>query len=287
MKLSHLIILNYLFFDNLNAVRSKNISHKEDDCGASELAIKKLQELKKFELDILKDFIKKDTDHTDMYKRYHCISSDFLKHTKEDDKKKDNYINKQNQTDIENSYNYVINNKNEKNSFINKIISFVGMWNYKKYGNNIQESKNKLNIYNNNNNNNKTSNELLYNKEDYTNHIPTNENPNSYMQLSAFNLTKKSMFLGGKDNASQNFEVGNYGSFYMIFGARNTDYPWACSCDPLQLEEYKEKKRSYVLCSNQLDMSIQNSDLFCNPKNGAHYYYFSYFILFLLFITYI
>ncbi|KOB87890.1 hypothetical protein PFDG_04325 [Plasmodium falciparum Dd2] len=217
MKLSHLIILNYLFFDNLNGVRSNNISHKEDDCGASELAIKKLQELKKFELDILKDFIKKDTDHTDMYKRYHCISSDFLKNTKQEDKK----------------------------------------------------------------------NELLYNKEDYTNHIPTNENPNSYMQLSAFNLTKKSMFLGGKDNASQNFEVGNYGSFYMIFGARNTDYPWACSCDTLQLEEYKEKKRSYVLCSNQLDMSIQNSDLFCNPKNGAHYYYLSYFILFFLFITYI
>ncbi|SOV19184.1 conserved Plasmodium membrane protein, unknown function [Plasmodium sp. gorilla clade G2] len=284
MKLSHLIILNYLFFDNLNGIRSKNISHKEDDCGASELAIQKLQELKKFELDILKDFIKKDTDHTDMYKRYHCISSDFLKNPIKQDKKKDNYINKQEKTDIDNSYNYVSNNKNEKTSFINKIISFVGMWNYKKYVNDIKEPKNeKINIYNNN----KTSKEILYNKKDQTNHIPTNENPNSYMQLSAFNLTKKSMFLGGKDNASQNFEVGNYGSFYMIFGARNTDYPWACSCDPLQLEEYKEKKRSYVLCSNQLDMSIQNSDLFCNPKNGAQYYYLSYFILFLLFITYI
>ncbi|SOV19120.1 conserved Plasmodium membrane protein, unknown function [Plasmodium gaboni] len=284
MKLSHLIILNYLFFDNLNGVRSKNISHKEDDCGASELAIKKLQELKKFELDILKDFIKKDTDHTDMYKRYHCISSDFLKNPIKEDKKKDNYINKQDKTDIDNSPNYVNNNKNEKTSFINEIISFVGMWNYKKYVNDIQEPKNeKINIYNNN----KTAKELLYNKEDHTNHIPTNENPNSYMQLSGFILSKKSMFLGGKDNASQNFEVGNYGSFYMIFGARNTDYPWACSCDPLQLEEYKEKKRSYVLCSNQLDMSIQNSDLFCNPKNGAQYFYLSYFILFLLFITYI
>ncbi|KAI4835683.1 hypothetical protein MKS88_004896 [Plasmodium brasilianum] len=302
MKLN-LLILNYLIFGNkisesncakcnLKGVQNRIIPHSEGvqrfhEIGVSEQAIKKLKEMKKLELEILKDFIKKDTDHVEMYKKFHCIASDFVSYDKKEAIEPPNNV-----TNKNNKQNEPISNDKPKKSesFIDKITSFVGIFNYnnmnKIYSDQIKsmqqdKKQNTANddLYNNNSNGNYNEN----NNEGME--IAKNQNTNSYMQLNSFISSKENMFLGGKDNSSEHYEVGNLGSFYMIFGARNTDYPWACTCDPLQLIEYKEKKRKYVLCSNQVDMSIQNADLFCNPKNASYFLYLSYIFTFLIIIV--
>ncbi|SCP06087.1 conserved Plasmodium protein, unknown function [Plasmodium ovale] len=270
-----LLMLNCLIIGNLKKVQSRSVLNNEGEIGASEEAIKKLKEIKKLELDILNDFMKKDTDNADIYKKYHCIASDYISPIK---KEKTKLHSKTEQSKIEKEPDS--NDKDAKSeSFIDRITSFIGIFNHSKvnmkHSDKPEEVPAKMK---------KDTTNGLHKEEN--SEIAKNEKGNSYMQLSSFNLVKKNMFFGGKDNSSEHFEVGNLGSFYMIFGARNTDYPWACTCDPLQLIDYKEKKRRYVLCSNQVDMSIQNADLFCNPKNSSHHFYLSYIVLFLIIIIY-
>ncbi|EUD66477.1 hypothetical protein C922_03111 [Plasmodium inui San Antonio 1] len=283
MKL-YLLLLNCLIFGNLRGAQSRNIPYKEDAGGVSEEAIKKLKEIKKLELDILKDIVKQDPTHEDIYKKYHCIASDYISHVPKGSNPKETNPNndpKENKTEEHN-----LEKKEEKSekSFIEKIVSFVSIFRYDNvsriYSENVQRSFPTPRDETDNGNN---ADDAIY-KEDKT-EIGKQKNSSSYVQLSALSLMKRNMFLGGKDKSSEHFEVGNLGSFYMIFGARNTDYPWACTCDPLQLIDYKEKKRNYVLCSNQVDMSIQNADLFCNPKNSSGYFYLSYIFMFLIVIV--
>ncbi|GAB68370.1 hypothetical protein PCYB_132450 [Plasmodium cynomolgi strain B] len=115
MKLN-LLLLNCLIFDA---------------GGVSEEAIKKLKEIKKLELDILKDFVKQDTTHADLYKKYHCIASDYIsvdpkkgRSPKETDA---NNHPKKNKTEEQN-----LEEKGEKSkkSFIQKIVSFVSIFSY-------------------------------------------------------------------------------------------------------------------------------------------------------------
>ncbi|GAW82892.1 hypothetical protein, conserved [Plasmodium gonderi] len=286
----YLLLLNCLIFGNLRGSQSRSTINNEDTIGVSEEAIKKLKEIKKLELDILNDFVKKDTTHADIYKRYHCIASDYISYDSKSTTEFQKNSNTRNgkSSDVPRDIKTNEQNLNEKGenskSFVEKIMSFVGIFNYNNVSNIFSEQDQKIHqrikIDGDGNGSEST------NKEEKKAEITKNKNPNSYMQLSSsLSLTKRNMFLGGKENSSEHFEVGNLGSFYMIFGARNTDYPWACTCDPLQLIDYKEKKRNYVLCSNQVDMSIQNSDLFCNPKNSSRYFYLSYIFMFLIVIV--
>ncbi|KJP89007.1 hypothetical protein AK88_01299 [Plasmodium fragile] len=281
MKL-YLLLLNCLIFGNLRGAQSRNTPYKEDSGGASEEAIKKLQEIKKLELDILKDFVKQDTTHSDIYKRYHCIASDYISSDPKGSSPKETTPNSEAEKYKTEGQNLTKKEEKSKKSFLEKIVSFVSIFSYDNISNFYSENIQKSFTSGRDHDDNENGDDAIY-KEDKS-EIGKKQNTNSYVQLSALNLIKKNMFLGGKDNSSEHFEVGNLGSFYMIFGARNTDYPWACSCDPLQLKDYKEKKRNYVLCSNQVDMSIQNADLFCNPKNSSGYFYLSYIFMFLIVI---
>ncbi|ANQ06389.1 Uncharacterized protein PCOAH_00007920 [Plasmodium coatneyi] len=282
MKL-YLLLLNCLIFGNLRGAQSRNTPYKEDAGGVSEEAIKKLKEIKKLELDILKDFVKQDTTHSDMYKRYHCIASDFISGDPKRSSPKGRTPNNHPEENKTEEKNLAKEGEKSEKSFIEKIISFVSIFRYDNVSNIYSEYVQKSFPTERDHADDANGHDAIY-KEEKT-EIGKKQNSSSYVQLSGLHLMKKNMFLGGKDNSSEHFEVGNLGSFYMIFGARNTDYPWACSCDPLQLIDYKEKKRNYVLCSNQVDMSIQNADLFCNPKNSSGYFYLSYVFMFLVVIV--
>ncbi|CXI50540.1 conserved Plasmodium protein, unknown function [Plasmodium berghei] len=272
---AYIFIINCLILGNLKNVQSTNDSNNKNNIGVSEEALSKLMKIKKLELDILKDFVKKDTGHSDIYKKFHCISSDYISFDKKEGK--DGQANKGESA-----------NKSEQetkgSSFIDKITSFIGIFNYNKINNIYSEKIHRM--HNNIKEENNVPNEDASNKSEFIeNHeITKNEKPNSYMELSTEESSSKALFPLRKEKPNENYKVGNLGSFYMIFGASNIDYPWACTCDPLQLIEYKEKKRNYVLCSNQVDMSIQNSDLYCNPKNSSHYFYLSYILILIIII---
>lgn len=282
MKL-YLLLLNCLIFGNLRGAQSRNTPYKEDAGGVSEEAIRKLKEIKKLELDILKDFMKQDTTHSDMYKRYHCIASDYISDNLKGSNPKETIPNNLSEENKREGQKLAKGGEKSGKSFIEKIVSFVSIFRYDNVSNIYSEYVQKSFPKERESADNGNGGDAIY-KEEKTD-IGKKQNSSSYVQLSGLSLMKKNMFLGGKDNSSEHFEVGNLGSFYMIFGARNTDYPWACSCDPLQLIDYKEKKRNYVLCSNQVDMSIQNADLFCNPKNSSGYFYLSYIFMFLIVIV--
>ncbi|SCM03990.1 conserved Plasmodium protein, unknown function [Plasmodium chabaudi chabaudi] len=276
-----LFIINCLILGNLKNVQGINDSNDSSDSnnknniGVSKEALSKLTEMKKLELDLLKDFVKKDTEHSNIYKKYHCISSDYISFDKKEGK--------DGQTSGGKSA-----SKNEHETkgsgFIDKITSFAGIFNYNKINNIYSEKIHRMH-HNTKEENNASDEQPSDKTKPIENHeITKNEKPNSYMELSTKEPLKKGLFSSDKGKPNENYQVGNLGSFYMIFGASNIDYPWACTCDPLQLIEYKEKKRSYVLCSNQVDMSIQNSDLYCNPKNSAHYSYLSYILILIIII---
>ncbi|CRG95847.1 conserved Plasmodium protein, unknown function [Plasmodium gallinaceum] len=276
----YLIILNFIIFDFLNCVESTKISHNEvEEIGVSEQALKKLQELKKLELDLLIDIVKKDIYNKDTYTKYHCISSDYALFNKKDEisnyNKHENNNTEQNKEDSESIH----NGQNKKStSFINKITSFLGIFHYS----NKNKISPKINIQEYNIKN--EENDDKYSAE--TSALIHEQKPNSYMQLKGFSLIKKNNLFGSKESSNENAEIGNYGSFFFIFGTSNTDYPWACVCDPHQLIEYKKKKRTYVLCHNQIDMSIQNSDLICNYENFSYNIHLCYIFIFLIILIY-
>ncbi|CBZ54482.1 hypothetical protein NCLIV_049110 [Neospora caninum Liverpool] len=74
------------------------------------------------------------------------------------------------------------------------------------------------------------------------------------------------MFLGGVGSADPaNFEGGNQGSFFDFMYPLQTDYPWACVCDPNLYEKWEQKETPHVPCKNQVDMSAQGVTAYCNP----------------------
>ncbi|KFH01864.1 hypothetical protein TGMAS_212270 [Toxoplasma gondii MAS] len=74
------------------------------------------------------------------------------------------------------------------------------------------------------------------------------------------------LFLGGAGSADPaNFEGGNQGSYFDFMYPLQTDYPWACTCDPNIFERWENKEVSNVPCRNQVDMSAQGVTAYCNP----------------------
>ncbi|CRH03808.1 conserved Plasmodium protein, unknown function [Plasmodium relictum] len=275
MKL-YLIILNYIIFDFSKCDQREKISHNEvvEGIGVSEQALKKLQELKKIELDLLIDIADKDIHHNDIYSKYHCISSDFISFSKNYEMNSENNNNEQNRESE--SISKVQSEKST--SFFNKVSSFLGIFDYNNK-NKIPSNKIDVEKYKKK----EKRNDNIYKEE---NNVIIQKKSNSYMQLNGFNLAGVVPLFGSKDSPKENVQIGNFGSFFFIFGKSNTDYPWACACDPRQLKEYKEKKRNFVLCNNEIDMSIQNSDLICNFNNSFNFY-LSYILIFLIILIYI
>ncbi|PFH35868.1 hypothetical protein BESB_055190 [Besnoitia besnoiti] len=74
------------------------------------------------------------------------------------------------------------------------------------------------------------------------------------------------MFLGGAGSADpNNFEGGNQGSFFNFMFPLQSDYPWACVCDPALYLKWEQKEAPNVPCRNQADMSAQGVTAYCNP----------------------
>ncbi|KAF8822594.1 hypothetical protein IE077_003391 [Cardiosporidium cionae] len=80
----------------------------------------------------------------------------------------------------------------------------------------------------------------------------------------------KDTFFGGTSNQNpENWKGGNKGSFFNFMYPENSDYPWSCMCDESDLRAYRAKEQKFVRCRNQVDLSWQKVQSYCDLENPA------------------
>uniref|UniRef100_A0A3B0NCW9 Uncharacterized protein n=1 Tax=Theileria annulata TaxID=5874 RepID=A0A3B0NCW9_THEAN len=97
------------------------------------------------------------------------------------------------------------------------------------------------------------------------------EKPN-FMETGHPILTAVEILTGANDGRKEaNFGGGNLGAYYNFMYPDNTDYPWACLCNMEDFKLWQMKKQPYVRCRNQEDLSYQDIQANCDPRNMANY----------------
>ncbi|BAM40978.1 conserved hypothetical protein [Theileria orientalis strain Shintoku] len=90
----------------------------------------------------------------------------------------------------------------------------------------------------------------------------------SFVELGNPILTAIEVMKGGADGKKEeNFGGGNLGAYYNFMYPDNSDYPWACVCNTEDLKLWKKKDQPYVRCRNQEDLSLQDIQANCDPRN--------------------
>ncbi|KAF8820795.1 hypothetical protein IE077_004431 [Cardiosporidium cionae] len=81
----------------------------------------------------------------------------------------------------------------------------------------------------------------------------------------------KDVFFGGTSNSNpENWKGGNKGSFFNFMYPENSDNPWSCMCDESDLRAYRAKEQKFVRCRNQVDLSWQKVQAYCDIANPAN-----------------
>ncbi|UKK01110.2 hypothetical protein MACK_001923 [Theileria orientalis] len=94
----------------------------------------------------------------------------------------------------------------------------------------------------------------------------------NFLQIKNPISTAVDIITGANDGKKElNFGGGNLGAYYNFMYPDNSDYPWACVCNKADFELWLKKEQPYARCRNQEDLSLQDIQANCDPRNVTNY----------------
>ncbi|UKJ88720.2 hypothetical protein MACJ_001965 [Theileria orientalis] len=94
----------------------------------------------------------------------------------------------------------------------------------------------------------------------------------NFLQVKNPITTAMDIITGANDGKKElNFGGGNLGAYYNFMYPDNSDYPWACVCNRADFELWLKKEQPYARCRNQEDLSLQDIQANCDPRNVTNY----------------